>query len=61
MIIVQGVPDPRYGIICPKCGCRDWRVMDSVALPNGNIRRYRVCRHCGKRIRTIERIDPKAV
>lgn len=42
------------GIACQKCGCCDWRVRNSVPR-DGEIRRYRVCRHCGNVRRTIER------
>ena len=52
------------GISCPRCGCRDfrdaigrpWDVTKVVKLP-GSIRRYRICRYCGKRVRTAEIID----
>jgi len=60
MIVVQGLPDPRCGIICPKCGCRDWRVTNTI-VHNGSIIRYRVCRNCGRKVRTKERINSKAV
>ena len=34
------------GIVCPKCGCADWRVRNTQQTV-GAIRRYRVCRNCG--------------
>jgi len=54
------------GIKCPRCGCADlrdppdrpWRVVKTLAMP-GWIRRYRICRNCGKVIRTKEKIDKK--
>jgi rubredoxin len=42
------------GIVCPKCGCRHWRVRDTDPL-NGKIRRYRICRGCGHHKTTFER------
>lgn len=33
--------------ICPKCGCRDWRVLDTRECSGGNVGRTRYCRHCG--------------
>jgi DNA-directed RNA polymerase subunit RPC12/RpoP len=44
------------GIRCPACGCRDLHVVNTI-VQLGRIIRYRQCRHCGKRIRTKERID----
>jgi len=41
------------GIRCPACGCRDLKVVNTIRQL-GRIVRYRVCRYCGKRIRTIE-------
>jgi hypothetical protein len=43
------------GLVCRKCGCRDLRV-DATRDGIGEIRRYRVCRNCGRRIPTHERI-----
>lgn len=42
------------GIACAKCGCRHWTVAKTVPHSTGVIRRYRVCRHCGHRRRTVE-------
>lgn len=56
------------GLVCPRCGCRDfrddpgptirrtWRTLRTQKLP-GKIRRYKRCRHCGRRITTIETIE----
>ncbi len=38
---------------CPRCGCRDWRVVNSH-LRGGERRRQRQCRHCGEPLRTLE-------
>ena len=35
---------------------RPWSVRRTVRLP-GRVRRYMTCRYCGKRVRTLERID----
>jgi DNA-directed RNA polymerase subunit RPC12/RpoP len=42
------------GLVCRKCGCRDFRVDTTRDVADG-IARYRVCRNCGRRIRTIEK------
>lgn len=42
---------------CQKCGCRDWRVHRTRELISGNIRRIRVCRNCGGRMKTEEKPD----
>ncbi len=41
------------GIACPRCGCRDLRVRNTRRTDHA-IRRYRVCRHCGRTITTSE-------
>jgi len=54
----------RKGIACPKCGCRDfrddqgrpWQTIKTVPIP-GAVRRYKICRHCGRRVRTKEVIE----
>lgn len=45
---------PAVGICCPNCGCCDLEVIDSRPAPGGLRRRRRVCRYCGKVIRTVE-------
>ncbi len=42
------------GFGCRKCGCRDFRVRNTVPIP-GFIRRYRVCRYCGTVRTTYEK------
>jgi transcriptional regulator NrdR family protein len=37
-------PDPWA---CRRCGCKDWRVVDS-RMATGERKRKRVCRHCGQ-------------
>ena len=43
------------GIECRKCGCRHFETARTVRLP-GQIRRERVCRHCGHRVFTVETV-----
>lgn len=44
------------GLICPKCGCRHFRVIYTRARWGGRILRRRQCRHCGKRVTTFEQL-----
>lgn len=44
------------GLKCPDCGCRDLITPNVIRIP-GAIRRYRVCRNCGKHVRTREVIE----
>ncbi|MCL2701949.1 MAG: hypothetical protein FWE88_09715 [Phycisphaerae bacterium] len=46
-------PDNTLGVVCSRCGCADLRVETTRDAP-GKIIRYRLCRHCGKRITTYE-------
>lgn len=46
------------GIVCPKCGCLqfgDGRNVRNTRRFVGGVRRYRVCRACGKVFTTTER------
>lgn len=43
------------GIVCPKCGCQHFWVVYTRASWGGRIVRRRECRHCGRRVTTIER------
>jgi hypothetical protein len=45
--------EPR-GLRCPRCNCGDWRTIDTRPAPAGRVRRYKACRHCGKRVVTFE-------
>ena len=46
-------PEPKAGPRCDKCGSH-WLKVDG-SKPTGNLRvRYRICRRCGARVRTIE-------
>lgn len=42
------------GIRCPDCNCADLRVQNTRD-GDGIIKRWRVCRHCGRRIVTNEK------
>jgi len=52
------------GLQCPRCGCRDlldasgrpWPVTHTITMLR-SIRRYRICRHCGAKVRTKETIE----
>lgn len=54
----------KLGLQCPNCGCEDfrdeigrpWDTVKTIPIP-GAIRRHKICRYCGKRIRTKEIID----
>lgn len=52
----QNEVDPDQGVACPNCGCRHVpkRWTRRVALKNLS---ERECRHCGRRFRTVERIE----
>lgn len=40
---------------CPRCGCSDWRVVNSYYVPGtGSRNRTRYCRHCKHVIHTME-------
>lgn len=43
---------------CPRCGCKDWRVVDS-RLVGGARKRQRACRHCHTNLPTLEVPVPK--
>ena len=63
--------DKIKGLICPKCGCADFKLddgspantpprpWDTIKTVRGKnyIRRYKTCRLCGRRIRTKEIIE----
>jgi len=41
------------GWVCPRCGCRAWKVSNSYMI-NGRRRRRRVCLNCNTPIQTYE-------
>ena len=42
------------GLRCSKCSCRHFRVIYTRPARAGRIKRRRECRHCGKRVTTVE-------
>jgi transcription elongation factor Elf1 len=53
-------PPPRpeasdRGIECPRCGCRHFEVVYTRPVRGGRVQRRRQCRHCGRRITTVEK------
>lgn len=52
---LMGTNDFEGGISCPDCGCRDLRVLETRHPAPGQVHRRRQCRHCGKRMTTVEK------
>jgi transcription elongation factor Elf1 len=50
---------PPRSLECPDCGCEHFEVVWVAHKPRKIIRRKQ-CRNCGRRIRTIERLDGDA-
>ena len=51
--ITPGV-EPGGGLVCEHCGCRHFRVVYTRPHRAGGVLRRRECRHCGRRLTTIE-------
>jgi DNA-directed RNA polymerase subunit RPC12/RpoP len=49
-------PTDMKGLVCSRCGCPHLCVMNTRPQPDGLIKRYRMCRYCGHRIVTHEKI-----
>ena len=48
-------PDPAtVGLTCRHCGCRHFYVVYTRRAPGAKLVRRRECRHCGRRMTTIE-------
>lgn len=47
-------PEEVRGIRCPACGCGHFRVVYTRKTVGQRIVRRRECRHCGRRLSTIE-------
>ncbi|MCA9221526.1 MAG: hypothetical protein KDA71_14445 [Planctomycetales bacterium] len=43
------------GLTCRQCGCKHFRVIYTRAGRSGKVIRRRECRHCGRRITTLEK------
>ena len=41
-------PDPPLGLVCPHpdCRCGHFRTTNTIRLPDGRIKRRKVCRNC---------------
>ncbi len=52
---ISGGTEPR-GLRCSSCGCAHFRVIYTRAARENRVVRRRACRHCGKRITTVERV-----
>jgi len=44
------------GLVCKNCGCRDFRTHKTIPREGGYVSRRKICRHCGNRVTTSERI-----
>ena len=51
-------PDRPLGLVCPKCGCADMRVLNTRYVAD-RIVRYRQCRHCGRKATSYEVLPAK--
>jgi transcriptional regulator NrdR family protein len=49
-------PEEHRGLVCPKCGCRHFRVIYTRRTWGGKIMRSRECQHCGRRVITYEHV-----
>jgi hypothetical protein len=51
--------NPRGGLECPKCGCKDFEIYKTIKHDAVRFR-YKSCRHCGQKVMTsthsVERI-----
>ena len=47
--------DTSGGLTCSKCGCHDFKVLQTREV-SGRVTRRRQCRNCGHRITTTERV-----
>ena len=46
---------PGKGLVCPSCGCRHFRCIYTRPGWPGRIYRRKECRHCGRRVTTVEK------
>ena len=47
-------PKPMSTVPCPKCGAKGSETLRSKVFPDGTRRRYRRCRECYERFKTLE-------
>ena len=45
----------KRGLECPRCGCAHFRVVYTRPLSGNRIVRKRECRHCQRRMLTVEK------
>jgi transcriptional regulator NrdR family protein len=45
------------GLRCPGCGCGHFETDKTVDISGKRRRRYKICRNCGRRVRTVEIIE----
>ena len=48
--------DDHRGLKCRACGCKQFRVIYTRPYRGGGLVRRRECRHCGRRMTTLERV-----
>ncbi len=44
-------------LVCKRCGCRHFETIGTYPTSAGFTRRYKRCRHCGRQIKTLEKVD----
>jgi transcriptional regulator NrdR family protein len=49
--------EQEIGLRCPNCGCGHFYTDKTVDVGGNRRRRYKYCRNCGSRIRTLEIIE----
>lgn len=63
MIMASEEQKPKpVGIACPSCGCCDLRIKPGGyvrQLEDGTTKRIKVCRHCGRKVMTTEKVNGK--
>lgn len=52
-------PSPEPGLECPQCGCKDLRTIRTTKMRN-KIHRRKECRHCGRRVMSVEVIPDQS-
>lgn len=52
-------PAPAAGVRCPACGSRKLRAVFTRHQARGTVR-VRECKACGRRFRTVERVESNA-
>lgn len=50
---LQNRPESDTGLVCPKCGCRHFYTVNTRPIARG-VRRLKECRHCKRRLHTVE-------